>query len=311
MVPLLLALILLGARASAAETRDARALASYAPDFSRPLAARAAPIPGWLLALWSRADEAPAYADHALTPKEKREFAAALDGLPPRMREVLSERLIAFYFVSNLKGNGITDWVLDASSRTYVYMILNPAAFDKTVSQVLTERERSAFRGVPDLAVDAGPGGSGILYTVAHECAHAFDYTRGLTPFTEGGLAARLGVKAPASWDVWRAYGRPLPKNDYPARAKLHFYGFGAPELDAAEAGPVCAQLAGSPFTSLYGSRSWAEDAAELFVARHLTRDLGRPYRVLCGGKVYEPMSEARVARRAERILAPLYTGGR
>ena len=50
---------------------------------------------------------------------------------------------------------------------------------------------------------------------------------------------------------MWQACGRPLSEDDFPARSKLHFYGFGKPELDA----------------------------SELFLARHLTRDLGRPYR--------------------------------
>jgi hypothetical protein len=314
MAPLLLALLMLVRPAAAAAAPDVRALASYRNDtvITVPLADRVAPIPDWLLQLWRDGDKVPAYANHALTAKEKREFAAALDGLPRRMREALSERLIAFYFVSNLKGNGLTDWVLDASSRTYVYILLNPSAFDKTLSQLLSERERSAFRGSADVSVEAGKGGSGILYSVAHECAHAYDFARGLTPFTDPEEAERLGEKAPASWDVWREYFRPLPENDYPARAKLHFYGFGGgAALDAAEAPAVCAQFVASPFTSLYGSRSWAEDAAELFVARHLTKDLGRPYRLLCGGKLYEPMSNPRIAARADRILAPLYAGGR
>lgn len=311
MLPGILAALLLVRPAAARETPN-HSLASFqpAPDMSLPLADRVAPIPAWLLKLWADEDKAP-YADHPLTAKEKREFADALAGLPPRLREAMSERVLAFYFVSNLKGNGITDWVLDASSRTYAYMILNPAAFDKTLSEVLTERERSAFRGAPDLSVDAGAGGSGIVYTVAHESAHAFDYVRGLTPFVEPGLAKRLGLKAPASWDVWKSYAKPLPKDDFPARAKLHFYGFGAPELDAAEAPAVCAELARAPFTSLYGSRNWADDAAELFVAYHLTRDLGRPYRVACGGKTDEPMSRIALSRRAERILAPMIGGPR
>jgi hypothetical protein len=308
MTPVLLAALLLARPAAAAP--DVKALASYSTDFSRPLADRVAPIPDWLLDLWRKADETRAYADHALTAAEKREFAAALDGLPAPMRAALSERMIAFYFVANLKGNGITSWVLDASSRTYTYMILNPAAFDKTLSQLLTERERSVYRGAADVSVDAGSGGSGILYTVSHEGAHAFDYARGLTPFTDPRSAAALRTKAPVSWDAWGAYDRPLPADDYPARSRLHFYGFGEPALAAAEGPEVCAQLAASPFASLYGSRSWAEDAAELFVGRHLTRDLGRPYRLLCGGKVFEPMSRPRVAERAERILAPLYSEG-
>lgn len=306
MLPAMLAALLL-VRPAAAAGKSGHELASFspAPDLSGPLEDRVAPIPAWLLELWAEEDKAP-YANHVLTPKEKREFSDAVRGLPGPMRAAMRERLLAFYFVENLKGNGITDWVLDGSSRTFAYMILNPAAFDESLSQVLTERERSVFRGAADLSVDAGPGGSGILYTVAHESAHAFDYVRRLTPFVEPGLAARLGQKAPASWDVWGSYAKPLPRADFPARAKLHFYGFGAPELEAADAPAVCAELARSPFTSLYGSRNWADDAAELFVAAHLTRDLGRPYRLACGGKTYELAARRAVARRIEKILAPM-----
>ena len=149
MAPLLLAVLLLVRPATAAEEPAPHALSSFSLDVARPLAERVAPIPAWLLDLWRQEDETPAYADHALTRKERKEFKAALDGLPSRMREAMSERMIAFYFVANLKGNGITTWVLDASSRTYTYMILNPSAFDKTLSQLLTERERSGSAARP------------------------------------------------------------------------------------------------------------------------------------------------------------------
>lgn len=303
---ILLALTLLSSARAAEPAPDLHALSSYSFDASRPTAERVERIPDWLLAAWKKADEAPEYRAYLPTKEERRQFASALDGLPADMRRTLRERLIAFYFVENLKGNGITNWALDASSRTYVTMILNPAGFRKTLSQILTERERSAFRGAPDLEVDAGPGGSGIVYTASHECAHAYDYVRGLTPFVEPRLAKRLGQVAPAGWDVWESYSAPRREDDYPLRAKLAFYGLGGPNLDAADAPAVCAQRAASPFVSLYGSRSWAEDLAELFVARHLVRDLGRPYRVTCGGRTDEPLTGRRAAR-AERALTPLY----
>ncbi|HXT00064.1 MAG TPA: hypothetical protein VN915_05280 [Elusimicrobiota bacterium] len=311
MLPALLAALLLARPAAAQKSGHELASFSPAPDMSRPLAERVAPIPDWLLKLWSEEDKSPAYANHPLSRRERREFEKALAGMPRPMREAMSERLLAFYFVENLKGNGITDWVLDSSSRTFTYMILNPAAFKETLSGLLTARERSVYRGAADVSVDAGAGGSGIVYTLAHEGTHAFDYVRRLTPYTEPRMAERLGLTAPSPWDVWRTYALPLPEDDFPARAKLHFYGFGAPELDPSEAPAVCAQLAGSPFSSLYGSRSWAEDAAELFVAYHLTHDLGRPFRLRCAGKTFEPMSNPAVAERAERILAPMLAEAR
>jgi len=307
--PLVLAALtaaVLSVCARAAESPDYRALASYGFDSAAPLP-RARTIPDWLLTAWSASDGTK-YKAHTPTAKEKKILADAMAGLPETMRKVLSERLIAVYFIDGLKGNGITDWVLDPARGTYVYMILNPAGFRQTLSALLTERDRTVFRGKADVTVTAGDG-PGILYSVAHESAHAADYVMGVTAFTdEGHYKATHPVPRPVrDWDVWREYSSPKTAADYPLRSKLHFYGFGAPEIDAAQAGELCVQWAGSPFASFYGSRSWAEDLAELFVLRHLTQDRGLTVRRTCSGKAYEPWANEVVRERALRLTQPLY----
>lgn len=298
-------LLLAASCATAADLADHKRLSTYDFDASRPLVERVAPMPERVLALWRETDASPGYANYALTPSERAEFAAAVDALPPRLKEVLRERLIAFYFISGLMGNGLTEWVLDERQRTHFYIGINPSAFGKTLSQLLSDRERSVFRGMAAVAVDAGPGGSGIIYTVAHEAAHAFDYAAGLTRFTEPVHARVLGRSLEGGWDVWRAYDAPLLPFDFPARRRLRFYGFAPPELEAWEAPEVCRQLAASPFSSLYGTRNWADDAAELFLFDHLTRTLGRPYRYHCAGETVEMDTPARRAR-ARAVLQDL-----
>ena len=299
-----LAVALCAARASA-QGPDPKKLSSYSFDLSRPATRRIAKMPDWLLARWQTMDGAKDYAAYMPTTSERAKFENAVNGLPPNLRKVLDERLIAFYFVTNLKGNGITEWMLDGSSRTFVYMVLNPAGFKMTLSELLTQRERSPFRGNPDISVEAGDA-SGILYTVTHESAHAFDYVRGLTPYVEPGIGARL--KGPRSWDVWHYYDVTVADGEFPARRRLNFYGFGGgPQLEQNEAAEVCAQLSSSPFASLYGARNWADDVAELFVARHIVFDLGMPYRVHCAGMLRLPMSDPCVQRRAERALRAIY----
>lgn len=285
----------------AAEPPDPRALASYRFDAAVPLP-RLRPMPPWLLEKWKAVDEAP-YESYALSTAEGLLLDDAFLGLPAPMRKVLGERLVAVYFVKGLKGNGLTDWIQDESGRIYVYMILNPAGFRRTLTQLLTERDRSLFRGPAELRVEAGET-SGIVYSVAHESAHVFDYVKHLTPFTEPGAP---GAAAVAGWDVWSRYDEPKAGADYPLRAKLHFYGFGDPELEPGQAGELCAQWSASPFASFYGSRSWAEDLAELFVLRHLTQDRKLPLRVSCGGKARSPWDDPKVRARARRLLKPLY----
>jgi hypothetical protein len=280
-------------------------LSAFEFDARMPLP-RVRTIPPWLLKEWADADGKP-YKAHEATPSELKALAAAYAGLPKPIQDVLLERLIAVYLVDGLKGNGITDWALDASSRPYVYTILNAAGFKQTVSKLMTERDLTLFRGKADFRVEAGDL-NGIVYTVAHESAHAFDYVVNVTPYTEPGLHGILHPgAAPAAWDVWDDYAKPKPASDYPLRAKLRFYGFGAPELDSRQAGELCAQWEAGPFASYYGSRSWAEDFAELFVLRHLTQDLAQPVRRVCGGKAVSPWDNLKVRERAFRLTAPLY----
>ena len=292
--------------ARAAEPPDSKVLKSYDFDDSIPLP-RLRPMPPWMLQKWMDLDEMP-YEAYTPTSREAKILDAAFAVLPAPMKKVLSERVIAVYLVKGLKGNGITEWVMDSSSRTYAYMILNPAGFGQTLSELMTERDLTLFRGPADLKVEAGDL-PGIYYTVAHESTHAFDFVRDVTPYTEPAIyeARHPGSKAAAHWDVWSEYAKPRPEADYPLRTKLRFYGFGAAELDASQEAELCSQWAGTPFASFYGSRSWAEDLAELFVLRHLTQDLHQPLRRSCGGKVYSPWDNPKVRARAQKLLKPLY----
>jgi hypothetical protein len=266
-------------------------------------------MPPWLLKAWRELDAAPQYRPYSPTRKEKQEFDRNLEQLPAAIKDAMRERLIAFYFIENLKGNGLTDWVLDASSRSYVYVVINPVVFRQSLAQTLAERDRSAFRGKVELSVDAGKGDGGIVYALAHESLHAYDYIVGITPFTEPDVAPLRPAPA-LPWEGWSAYDAPSAESDFAARSRLRFYGFRPPELEAAQAPRVYEDLAKSPFVSLYATRNWADDAAELFVFQHLTQTLGRPYRIMVRGKggseAIEPMKSPRVRERAARILKPL-----
>lgn len=309
MIPRTALWLLLAALPAGAEP-DLKKLSSYAFDDARPLADRVEEMPPWLLKAWREMDEAPQYRPYLPTAKEKREFDRNLALLPKPIQDAMKDRLIAFYFIENLKGNGLTDWVLDASSRCYVYVVINPVVFRQTLSQTIAERDRSVFRGTVDLQVDAGRGDGGIVYALAHEGLHAYDYIVGITPFTEPDVAWHR-PKPALPWESWSAYDSPLAEGDFPARARLRFYGFKPPELEAAEAAQVYRALARSPFVSLYGARNWADDAAELFVFHHITRTLGRAYRIRLRDDdgstfAHEPAKSPALRERAARILKSL-----
>ena len=245
---------------------------------------------------------------------EKAQVIEVLGTLPAGMRRALQRRLIGIYFIENFMGNGLAGWVKGKDDEVYAWLVINPVGFSRTVSETLTLRDGSLFKGAPGLSVDAGRKYRGIVYTVLHEGTHAYDYIDRLTPYVDTTFAAAaLGGKPLGSdWDVWARYGEPREGSSLPLRGKLKFYGLqGGPFLKSKDARPLYDALVNSPFASLYGSQNWAEDTADLVTFYHLTQVLKQPYRInlkVHGGTfVYEPMRPSSQALpRAQRLYERL-----
>lgn len=289
---------------------------AYAPGSS--FESRIGPMPERLLEIYREIDGRTDYRNYAPTAADKALVLEYLRLMPPALERVFREKCVGFYFVENLQGNGVTSWVVDRAGALYFHMTLNPAALRLSLSETLTERESSCF--IPErgwsVAVDSGGRHKGLAYAIFHEGAHAADYIYGLTPLVDEGLpeAYRPAARPDGGLftEAWESYSKPLVRNDFPFRDRLTFYGFGGgPRIPLAEAGGVYAGLAGSPFVSLYGAKSWAEDLAELTAYGLITGRLGQPYRITVTGpggikKTVEPLKNPAVARRAAAALALL-----
>lgn len=288
-------------------------LKTYAFDPKSTLDSRLGPCPKALLELLKEQDERKDYEGYAPTPAEAALLRGYLATLPPKMTQAFEERLLGVWFVKNFTGNGMSSWVLGKDGALYAWIVLNPSGFSRSISQTLTARDASLFKDSPGLSIDAGDKYSGIFYTILHEGTHAYDYIRGITPYVEEFPALARGKALDASWDVWRKIDAPRTDAVLPLRDKLHFYGLaGGPALAAAEARPLYTALAKSPFASLYGSQSWAEDVADLVTFHHLAVVLKQPYQIMLPpsgrekGLTVEPMKTGRAKERAERIYRTL-----
>jgi hypothetical protein len=132
--------------------------------------------------------------------------------------------------------------------------------------------------------VSSCPGGEeyrGLIHTLSHEAAHIFDYVNGITPFVEPHLARGPEAAADKGFtrSIWKSYAEPQAAYSIPEREKLAPYGLGA-ALPLSTALAEYAALAKTPFYSLYGSASWAEDFAEAAAWTHLRGKLGIGYEV-------------------------------
>lgn len=287
-------------------------LYNYSPAAS--LEDRIGLIPARLLEIYRALDNNYGYKPYLPTPQEKALLLEYLALMPPAYGRVFREKCAGLYFVEGLIGYGVTSWVVDGEGRLYFTMILNPAALRETLSETMTNRERSCF--IPEsgqgVAVDAGVKYKGLAYALFHEAAHALDYIEGVTPCTDQDQPERYrAVPRPDGGlftEAWESYSKPFPRNDFLFRDKLTFYGFGGgPKINIFDAYGAYSGLSGSPFVSLYGAKSWAEDFAELTAYGLIAGKLGQPYRVklsMKGAKsrVFEPM-KGLAGRRAAAAL--------
>lgn len=285
----------------------------YGYNPSSSLEDRIGAMPAKLLEEYRLMDGRPDYKAYTPSPAEKALVLEYLRLMPPAVERIFREKCAGLYFVEGFMGNGMTSWVADGSGKLYFHMALNPAAFRQTLSETMSERERSCF--IPakgwKVSVETGEKYKGLAYAIFHEGTHAVDYLAGITPLVDPGLPA--AYRPARHFDrglftgAWAAHSKPAPGGDYQDRDKLAFYGLGGgPKIPVDRAPSVYEGLNGSSFVSLYGSKSWAEDFAELTAYALIVRKLGQPYRIKVTGPdvlmVSEPMNGP-AGRRAEAAL--------
>lgn len=279
-------------------------------------------MPPELFAYYRDWDKAPDYTRYEPAPEDKALIMEYFTLLPGVYRQVFEERCLGIYFIGGFKGNGVTSWADDKDGKVYFHVTLNPDSLKKDLSATLTEREASCF--VPregwEVKVNAGTRYKGLLYALLHEGAHGVDYVKGVTPWADDDMPAYLRPAADGKTAIffrpfWRDFYVPEKGYDFPLRDKITFYGLGGgPKIDFADAPALYKGLEGAPFASLYGSKSWAEDFAELATLHVLAFKLKQPYTVTLTGPgtalKMAPMAREAVYQRAGLVMNDVDPGG-
>jgi len=269
---------------------------------------RIAPAPKVVMDFWMETDGRKDYTVYMPDGREMSDIRRSLENLPPLHKKVLKQRLIGIYFINNFMGSGGADWVADGKKNLFFYLVINPGILKmKDLSEMLTWRERSCFIGQNDvkISVNCGSGVNQLTYIMLHEGAHIVDYACRVTPYVEQEVR-RFYTDPREETDfvrgIWKSIHEPL--KDFSFRKDLTFYGFNkGPRIKASDAPEVYRGLATSPFVSLYGSQSWAEDLADFVTFYHVTQKMKLPYviSVAVKGKElvhYRPMDNPEVKKR-------------
>jgi len=263
---------------------------AYSADIPATLAKEAPQrireAPAVLLEYLRQVEGNPAYASYSPTEAERALFAEYYALLPQRFRDAMAAKVLGVYFIQNFAGGGMSDYVFEGDGSMELILVLNPKTLSMSLPDWIGYRDNSAYSddGKSVKLVSSCPGGEkyrGLIHTLTHEAAHIYDYVNGATPYVEPHLArgsATADVKG-FTRSIWKSYAQPIAGYSIPDREKLAPYGLG-PALPLSTALPQYAALAKTPFYSLYGSASWAEDFAEAAAWTHLRDKLGIGYEV-------------------------------
>ncbi len=288
-----------------------RQLKNYSFDPSSSVESRVKNIPGFVLDYLKKLDEKEDYKNYPLKEEEMNIIIDSINKLPELHKKVFKERLLGIYFVDNFLGSGFAEWVLDDNKQVYCFMVFNPKVLKNNISDWITHKENTCFiNDNPDISIeiDCGTAYNGFLYILLHESTHIVDYVKIITPYVEEALIGILGMKIETkefTQGIWADYSIPEKDYDYNYRKSITFYGFGGgPKINISDSGNVYKQLSQTPFVSIYGSKSWAEDLAEFLAFYHLTQKLNQPYTITVykGNNPihsYKPMESAKIKERS------------
>lgn len=279
----------------------AEALRKYGFDPSTPLASRVGEVRPDVIRMFAE-DGGPQVTTHVLTADERRKLAAAFAALTPLHRRVLQERLRTISFADGLPHTGLTSTVNPGEPYPLFDITFRAGVLGETVSQFLTDKERSCFDATGSSLSVAVVGGSldAIVYVLLHEATHVVDSALGLV---SGRTGNGEGPPAAGSFadGVWSSRLTAAPPYRQPLLEGTTFRRTGK-VMSIARAREVYAALGRTPFASLYGSANWGDDVAELVAWRHLTQKLKQPYRI-------ELRDQGRVVFTYAPLDAPLVRG--
>jgi hypothetical protein len=221
------------------------------------------------------------YTSYKLSDDEKQLFIGYYDFLPLSYKNMINEKVVGIYFVNDFLGSGMTLPVFDNNGEMSIALFFNSEILRQNISEWINFRDNSVFLNNGSkisLIVECNSNYFALIYTLFHEASHIYDYYNHVTPFTEKNL--KYGnTKFPTDFikDIWNDYDEPIEKYDYENRKNISFYGLGD-KIDIGYAVNVFTSLKNTPFNSLYGSKTWAEDFAESFTWYYLNKYYGINY---------------------------------
>jgi hypothetical protein len=291
------------------EKQKSKVYSQYQFDPARSISNRILPTAPSVLRIFEEADMSPV--EHPLSKDERAIVDSAINMLPPLHKKILKERLRSLNFLDSMPNTALTSRVNPDDEYQLFDITIRAATLHQTVSDWLTEKERSCFDTTGSnlrVTVEAGFK-SALYYILLHESTHVVDASLHITPQQKNdGYDTMAGGKFIEG--TWSERTTPASKFSDSLLEQTRFRR-GGRIFPIARAGEIYTALKRTPFTSLYSISSWHEDLAEFVTIYHFTQKEGLNFSITVkdGDKLifrYEPMKAAIVQSR-KTVMSRFY----
>ena len=267
----------------------------WAPALARPLEQRVGAAPAELvtyLTLDNIAAELPNRPQAAEIPVDfMKDVNDAIAELPPIVKSLVEKKLVGIYFVKDLGGTGLTDYVYGGwFSRDAGFVVLDIDVLTKqTANAWATWKENTPFRANAayklEAQIETEDGDNrknAIQYILLHELGHIISIGENVHPRWDGPpSSAEKFPFAALSWKLLATDKQYASRYDdffFRERTDVRYY-FGA-KIDAQRMLPLYGLLLDTNFPSLYAATHPGDDFAESFVSYVHTVLQRRPWEI-------------------------------
>jgi hypothetical protein len=260
-----------------------RKIENYNGSLQSPIMERIKTATPVIIDYLNRMDSTDKYSTYEPSNDEKELFIEYYNLLPTKFQKTIESKVINIFFLRNFIGGGMSDYLFDESGHLFIALYINSDVLHTSLSDWIKYRDNSTYindDSKTQINVDCGNKYYGLLHTLFHESSHIYDYINHITPFVEPNL---INVDTKTEFvtsfikGIWKDYGHPYSQYDFQNRTNVSGYGLGK-KLNQEFSIELYRNINNTPFSSIYGSSTWAEDFAETFTWFYLKKYLGIDY---------------------------------
>ena len=217
-----------------------------------------------------------------IDPKFKKDFIAAINELPEKIKKQMEKYLIGIYILSGLGSSGFSEHLYKDNEYHGGFIMFDQDVLSKlTANEWASWRINSAFKKSDEYKLSikleedsTNTTKQAIQFILLHEIAHIVGLSTKAHPRTDKGDPKLF----PFSAISWKSFDDSMYDANFKDRKSVKLYRFDKAKLSLNDSTEIISNLKKSDFCSIYASTDFFEDFAEAYTIYVHTVLMKKPY---------------------------------